>query len=425
MAEASKVRIDLAETGRLDVPRLRRRPGTARLLILADAVSLLLGPRLSAAQAAQASGYEVHIAAPHLADHGLNGSGLGIWDIPERPRAGVLKVLRHIRLYGALIDALKPDLVHCLGLGAVAYGGLAARLRRLPAVLSLPGVAQGAESGKALKLSRRSLGHLMQKAGMALAIGNPRASVVLQTALDRPRALTSRSQPQRRPFLIRGAASDLTRFRPCLPAERRPGPPVVLFTSDRLGAADIHVFAAAAALLHAKGLPGRFVVMGEPRPDQPGAIGIEELAAYQEAGVVEWWGQPADAAPTLRQADIFCLPGGYAGEIPTPLVEALATGLPVVAGDCPSLRSMVRHGVNGLLVAPRDAQALAGALERMIGDAEFRQSAASRSREIAEAEFSLDNFLTASLIVYRATLGAVPATRVRLEPQRSSDCPSD
>jgi glycosyltransferase involved in cell wall biosynthesis len=165
--------------------------------------------------------------------------------------------------------------------------------------------------------------------------------------------------------------------------------------------------------------------MGEPRPDQPGAIGIEELAAYQAAGVVEWWSQPADAAPTFRQADIFCLPGAYAAEIPTPLIEALATGLPVVAGDFPSLRPVIRHGVNGLLVAPRDAQALAGALERILGDTEFRQSAAARSREIAEAEFSLDNFLTASLIVYRATLGIVPATRARLEPQRSSDCASD
>ena len=419
--ERSAVRIDLAETRRLDQPSLGRRSGAARLLILAEEAPLLCGPRLAAARAARESGYDVHIAAPldpAFSRHAqlraaIDAAGLAFWEMPApEPRAGVLKELRLIGLFGDLIDALKPDLIHCIGLRPVIYAGAAARLRGLPTVLAIPGfgTAQSADGAKA------ALRRFMLRSFLAIAAGNPKASVVVQSAEDRTKALSARALQPRRAFLIRGAASDLALFHPRAASERRRGPPIVMFASTRLGSADVHSFAAAAALLHAKGLAGRFVIMGEPDGREPGSVSPEELGAYQEAGLIEWWGQPADRPHTFRQADIFCFPGICPEGIPGSLIEALASGLPVVAGECAGTRQAVCHGSNGLLVPPRDAQALAGALERAMGDAEFRQSAGERSREIAEAEFSLEAFLTASLIVYRAALGDRPALRAAVHP---------
>jgi glycosyltransferase involved in cell wall biosynthesis len=110
-------------------------------------------------------------------------------------------------------------------------------------------------------------------------------------------------------------------------------------------------------------------------------------------------------AAVLRKADIFCVSVPHQEGAPKVLIEAAASGLPIVAADSPGCRKVVRHGRNGLLVPPQNEAALEAALSRFIGDAEFRRAAGSRSREIAVAEFSLDASLTAALAVYRVTLG--------------------
>lgn len=402
------MRSDLAEARRLDRPGFVGRSGALRLLILAEHLRLLTPLRLATARAAHMAGYDVFVAAP--AEPGgdararaeIEAAGLAFWEIPAlAPRVGALGELRLIGLFGEMIDALRPDLVHCIGLKPVIYAGAAARLRRLPTVLAIPGFG-AAQSGEGAKAALR---RFLLRRCLAIAARNPRAAVVVQCASDRTQALAPRALHPRRAFFIRGAAADLTRFHPRARDERPPGPPVVVFASERLGSAEVHSFAAAAALVHAKGMEGRFAVLGEPDADEAGAAGAEELAAYQEAGLIEWWGQPADHAPRLRQADIFCFPASRQDEVPQPLVEAVASGLPTVAIDGPGNRQAVRHGANGLLVPPGEAQALAAALERLMSDTDFRLGAGERAREIAEAEFSLDAFLTASLAVYRSALG--------------------
>jgi glycosyltransferase involved in cell wall biosynthesis len=418
------VRSDLAEIRERDRPDSRRRLGAARLLILAEEARLLLGPRLALAKAARDQGYEVQLAAPassgrfDQAKAALAAGGLALWPMPVlEGLSGRLKELRLVGLFGALLDALKPDLVHCIGLRPVVYGGAVARLRRLATVLALPGTAgsEGADGARA------ALRRFLLRSGLALAAGNPKATIVIQRAEDRATGPLARALLPRRAFLIRGAAADLSVFRPAAPAERKPGPPVVLFAADSLGSADVQSFAAAGALLQAKGLAARFAILGEPDPVQAASARPEELAAYSQAGLIEWWGQPAEKPLAYRRADVFCVPGVSLDGIPGALVEALASGLPIVAGECAGTRPAVCHGANGLLTPPRDAQALAGALERLIADTAFRRSAGERSREIAEAEFSLEAFLTASLAVYRAALaGPLQAVPPPIETGRGA-----
>jgi glycosyltransferase involved in cell wall biosynthesis len=70
-----------------------------------------------------------------------------------------------------------------------------------------------------------------------------------------------------------------------------------------------------------------------------------------------------------RLADVTVLPSVTMGEaFGLVLVESLACATPVIATDLPGVRTVVDHGVNGLLVAPGDAIALSGAIERITGD---------------------------------------------------------
>ena len=105
----------------------------------------------------------------------------------------------------------------------------------------------------------------------------------------------------------------------------------------------------------------------------------------------------------LRQAHIACLPS-YREGMPKFLLEASAAGLPLVATDVPGCRDIVQSGTNGLLVPPRDAAALADALQRLIEDAKLRSQLGTQARAIAEARFGTERIAVIVKDVYRALL---------------------
>ena len=81
----------------------------------------------------------------------------------------------------------------------------------------------------------------------------------------------------------------------------------------------------------------------------------------------------------LREADMFCLPSFSEG-LPVSIMEAMAAGLPVVATAVGGVPEAVVDGETGLLVAPRDAPALASALLRLARNPEVRAAMATRAR---------------------------------------------
>ena len=88
---------------------------------------------------------------------------------------------------------------------------------------------------------------------------------------------------------------------------------------------------------------------------------------------------------------------------PNAIMEAMAAGLPVVATDVGGCRELVQDGVTGLLVPPRDPQALAVALTRVIQDVDFRMEAGRRGRERA-ADFSWSRNADSHMELYRLLL---------------------
>lgn len=90
----------------------------------------------------------------------------------------------------------------------------------------------------------------------------------------------------------------------------------------------------------------------------------------------------------FRAADVFVLPSLAEGQ-PMVILEAMATGLPVVATCVGAVPDVVRHGVDGLLVEPHDPPALAAALEALIGSPDLRRRMGAAARERAEQRYDV------------------------------------
>lgn len=97
----------------------------------------------------------------------------------------------------------------------------------------------------------------------------------------------------------------------------------------------------------------------------------------------------------MRQADIFAItpfvtPDGDRDGVPNVIVEALASGLPVVSTDVGGVGEAVRHGHNGYLAAAHDVPAVAAYLRELVTDPELRATMGAAARATAEESFDVD-----------------------------------
>jgi glycosyltransferase involved in cell wall biosynthesis len=97
---------------------------------------------------------------------------------------------------------------------------------------------------------------------------------------------------------------------------------------------------------------------------------------------------PDQVAALLKQADIFVLCSDWEG-LPRSVMEAMAAGLPVVGTDVNGINELVIHRETGLLVPPRDPEALAHAIRTLLLDPELRIEMGRKGRSRVKDEFDL------------------------------------
>ncbi|MBF0107182.1 MAG: glycosyltransferase family 4 protein, partial [Deltaproteobacteria bacterium] len=182
------------------------------------------------------------------------------------------------------------------------------------------------------------------------------------------------------------------------------GHPIVLMASRMLWDKGVAEFVEAAKILKSQNLKARFVLVGDTDLANPAALTHKELEALDDSSVVEWWRWRGDMPHVFSQSNIVCLPS-YREGLPKVLLEAASCGRSIVATDVPGCREIVKDGVNGLLVPPRNTHALADAIKALIEDPDRRKVMGQMGREIAAREFSDKMVIVETLALYRTMLG--------------------
>lgn len=139
--------------------------------------------------------------------------------------------------------------------------------------------------------------------------------------------------------------------------------------------------------------------------DGPLRPSIEKLAKDLGIGAqVKFLGIRRDIHELMNAADAYVMSSAWEG-MPMVLLEACATGLPVVATNVGGNREIVQDGVTGFLVPPKDSEALAQAMLRLMNlSAEERQRMGQAGREHIKANFSLDRVVDQWEALYKELL---------------------
>ena len=281
----------------------------------------------------------------------------------------------------------RPDVVHAHTYKAAVVATFAARAAGVRGVVVTPHghiFAAGA-SIPGVPPPGRSLGLLRRVVRAAQGLAD---RVTALSEQDRDQQLALGLAPPERFVVVRNGI-DVGRFG--RPAEPREGPPVIgavgRFTAEKGHA----VLIEAVARL---GRPARLELVGY------GDLEAELRGRAAPLGGACRFRGALDAAEVLAGFDVFVQPSLYESQ-GIAILEAMAAGRPVVATDVGGVRDAVEPGVTGLLVPPGNADALAGAIRRLLEDPAGAAAMGARGRERVRERFSADRMVADYARLYR------------------------
>jgi len=365
-----------------------------RYLFFANTEWYLYNFRLPLIRAVCAQGHEAVLVSPpgpyagYFEEVGLRWIPFPLRRSGTNPLSEAATLFRLVKLY----RRESPDVVHHFTFKCVLLGSLAARFLGIKCVVnSITGAGyMFADHGFRTRMLRPFV-KAISKAAL------PDTQVIFQNPEECDAFIKQGLASRDSSCVIRSSGVNVEGFSP-VPEPR--GKPVVVLAARMLWEKGVAEFVEAARRLGDQGVQARFVLVGDTDPGNPKAVPRNVLEDWKRSGVVEWWGHQDNMPPVYAQSNIICLPSFREGA-PKVLIEAAASGRTLVASDVPGCREVVRHGYNGLLVPPRNAEALAHAINLLLNDPALRAQMGVRGRETAIEEFSEEKVIAATLSVYR------------------------
>ena len=318
---------------------------------------------LPMARAARELGFDVAVIARERR-HRAALEAVGARLIPleaERRSLSPLALLRQVVALKRLIEAERPDILHCIALKPIALAGLAGKLagveRRVYALTGLGflGAKQGALAAAA---------RFAAITWLRGAIDGPRVRFLFENP-DDPVTLGLDPQDGTKVAIVGGAGVDPLIL---MPSPMPPAPPLkVALVARMLWSKGVDLAVEAVRLARAEGAKVTLTIHGAPDPSNPKAIPETTLKEWAARPGITWAGPTRDIEGVWKAHHLCILPSRGGEGLPRTILEAASCGRAILTTDVPGCRSFVRDGQDGMVVPADDAAALAGALVTLAG----------------------------------------------------------
>lgn len=383
-----------------------------KVILFANTDWYLYNFRLPLAEALRSQGHEVVLVSPdgkysgRLKQAGFRWIALPLVRQRLNPFAELITILRLVQLY----RRERPDVAHHFTVKCVMYGSIAARLAGIEGVVNaLAGLGHVfSDHGAQARLLRIAIRRICK------SFLRP-TQVIFQNPEDHHAFLKSGLVDRDASHLIRGSGVDVERFKPH-PNKNLSGKLYVLLASRLLWAKGVAEYVEAARLVRRQIPEAVFLLAGEADPGNPASVPQEVIDEWKRQGDVEVLGHCEDMQSLLEKADVVTLPTYYGEGVPRILIEAAASGKPLVATAMPGCYEIVRHQLNGILIRPRDSRELARAIKEILPDDLCRARMGKYSRRLACEEFSQEQVINKTFQVYQRSL---PVSKFATSNQRS------
>jgi len=301
------------------------------------------------------------------------------WDLTAVPRLA------------ALIRRERADLVHSFLFHMDVLGTAAARIARVPAIASVRGVHYDFDTWY-----RRLAWMVTARLATAITAVSEEAADLLSRHARIPRTRIA--------VIPNGVDTDVLCPGPRAGVLRAVGVPDGAFVIGTVGRLDpikghVHLLGAAAEVV-TKHPRCHFVFVGQ---GPAGDALAEQASALGLNGHVHFLGARNDIPQLLREMDIFVLPSLSEG-MSNALLEAMATGLPIVATRVGGSTELVKDGISGLLVDAGDSDALGHMLALLLADADLGRRLGQAARRRVSRDFSIQAVTQRHLALYAQLL---------------------
>ena len=316
---------------------------------------------------AVAAGFEV-VVATRVREHKarIEAEGCRVVSLEnERSSLLSLETFRGFARIWRIIGNERPDIVHCLSLRLVILGGIAARLRGVKWLVLAPiGLGHLWLENNLIEDAMRALSRVI----IGKWLNGPRTRYLFENTEDPAEFGLEAGKPP--VTIVPGAGVDPKDF----PRSPEPtAPPLKVAVVARMieakGIADAVVAVRRAREL---GAPVELDLYGVPDPSNRRSCTQDELRRWSAEPGINWHGATDDIPGVWRTHHVAMLLTWYREGVPRALIEAAASGRPILTTNAQGLRDLVRHGREGILVPLRDTEAAAHALVELAADADLR-----------------------------------------------------
>lgn len=329
------------------------------------------------------AGYEVLVTGPNKDNIGaIEALGVRFIEIPmNKNGTSIFGDLRYLKALKKLMKAEKPDALLGYTIKPVVYGAIAGHSAGVKSINCL--ITGGGYTFTAKSFKARVLGKIVRT--LYKFAFKKADSVIFQNKDDRHEFIERGLVSAEKCHVVNGSGVDMEHF------TKKPLPNKINFfmLARLLKSKGVIEYIEAAKIVKEKYPEAEFSLLGKYEYEMQDAVPKDYVEALIQKGIIVRYEETSDVRPYYEKASVYVLPS-YREGTPRTVLEAMATGRPIITTDANGCRDTVDDGVTGFLVPVGDANALADRMLYFIENPCEIERMGEKAYEYCKAKFEVN-----------------------------------